>query len=92
MMTTGDPDALERRCPRLGHPVAFAYCRRHCDGEEGRCPKVLDCWWEIFDVATYFRDRLTAEEFRRLAAARPQPKAASLVELIQQARERAASE
>lgn len=91
MNATDDPDALERRCPRLGHPVAFGYCRQHCDGEDGRCTKVLDCWWEIFDVASYFRDRLTAEAFGRLSAAQPKPKVASLVELIQQARDRAAS-
>ena len=90
MIVTPDPDALERRCPRLGHSVAFAYCRQHSDGEDGRCSKVLDCWWEIFDVAAYFRDRLTAEAFARLSAAQPKPKVASLVELIQQAKARTA--
>jgi hypothetical protein len=43
------------------------------------CFKVFDCWWERFDVVA-------------LSASRPQPKVASLVELIRQARERASRE
>ncbi|MCJ8502095.1 hypothetical protein [Desulfatitalea alkaliphila] len=80
-------DAMQRRCPRLGSVVPFSYCRT--DGHpQDPCFKVLDCWWERFDVATYFQQRLTPEAFQRLAQAPPPNKVASLVDLIQQARER----
>lgn len=87
--TGGDTghDARERRCPRLGHPVTFAYCRLHA-AEKGPCFKALDCWWEIFDVAAYFKERLSEEDFARLAEAKPKPKICSILELIQQARDR----
>ena len=80
-------DLLERRCPRLGGPIAFQYCR---DGAEpGRpCFKLLDCWWEIFDVETYCRRHFSAETFSRLVDAPPPNKVAGLLDLIQQARKR----
>jgi hypothetical protein len=80
-------DVLEMRCPRLGSAVHFGYCRT-CGQEKAPCFKVLDCWWERFDVAGYFRQRLGAEAFQRLAAAPPPDKVASLVDLIHQARQR----
>ncbi|NCC95178.1 MAG: hypothetical protein EOM10_18260 [Opitutae bacterium] len=82
------PDDLQRRCPRLGGPVRFAYCRQ--TAADGRvCPKILDCWWERFDVATLMREVLSEEDFARLTADhRPPNKVASLIDLIRQARER----
>jgi hypothetical protein len=85
-----DTENLERRCPRLGGTVPFTYCR--ICGEDGTyCFKVLDCWWEYFDVAAYLREQLTDEEFQHLTATRPKPKTTSLFELIQQAKERVAN-
>ena len=81
---------LERRCPRLGGPVTFDYCRLADDGR-GPCFKVLDCWWERFDVVGYFRQRLSPSEFSRRQNPTPPNKAATLVELIRQARQRAKS-
>ena len=83
-----DPDNLERRCPRLGGDVAFGYCRT-CGENNGPCFKVFDCWWERFDVVAHMKGCLSPEAFGALSASRPQPKVASLVELIRQARERA---
>ncbi|MFZ1983048.1 MAG: hypothetical protein WAU91_01465 [Desulfatitalea sp.] len=80
-------DDLERRCPRLGSAVRFGYCRS-CEEDRRPCFKVLDCWWEQFDVAAYFRQSLSQEVFERLACPPAPNKVASLVELIQKARER----
>jgi D-3-phosphoglycerate dehydrogenase len=77
---------LVRRCPRLGGPVAFSYCLR-CEQEQP-CFKVVDCWWETFDIVQYLRDHLSAEQFDRLMDARPRPKISSLVEMIAQSRQR----
>lgn len=86
MPSSSSPDRLHRRCPRLGHWVAFEYCRIGPDGEP--CFKVLDCWWEQFDVVTYFKACLSEEAFSKLQTAKAPNKVASLVDLIQQARER----
>ena len=77
-------DDFERRCPRLGGPVAFSYCRS-CGAEARMCWKVMDCWWEYFDIQAYLREQLAPEEIDTLAQARPQPKLMSLVDLIKKA-------
>jgi len=50
------------------------------------CFKVIDCWWETFDIVRYLKDNLPEDQFEQLMVARPRPKIASLVELIEQAK------
>jgi hypothetical protein len=85
-MDTGK-DHLNRRCPRLGGPVTFHYCRQCGDGGEP-CWKVFDCWWEAFDIVSHMKACLAADQFERLLQARPKPKIDSLVDLIEQAKKR----
>lgn len=80
-------DHRKRRCPRLGDLITFGYCRT-CGEQQHPCFKVFDCWWEYFDVVTYFQERLSAEAFEALRTARPPEKIASLMDLIDQARKR----
>jgi len=80
-------DNLVRRCPRLGNPVPFDYCEI-CGDEQQPCFKILDCWWEHFDVVQYLKDNLSEDQFDHLLQARPKPKVSSLIELIEQARKR----
>lgn len=79
------PKNLVRRCPRLGNTVPFHYCEI-CGNEQQPCFKILDCWWEYFDVVQYLRDNLHEDQFNRLMDARPKPKITSLIELIEKAR------
>jgi hypothetical protein len=60
----GPPEALDTRCPRLGGTVPFRYCL--APGEPTPCFKILDCWWEIFDVVSYMQARLPPEDFESL--------------------------
>ena len=80
-------ERLVRRCPRLGNPVPFNYCEI-CDDDQQPCFKILDCWWEHFDVVQYLKDNLTEDQFNGLSEARAKPKVTSLIELIEQARKR----
>jgi len=57
-------DGLERHCRKLGHPVAFRYCRSVA--EELPCAMVADCWYEIFDVALHLRACYSPEELARV--------------------------
>lgn len=85
MSNTDNP--LTRRCPRLGGSVYFGYCEK-CGEGQTCCFKILDCWWEIFDVGRYLEDTLGPEEFRRLESLResgPKAKMASLMEIAQKA-------
>ena len=90
MINEHDQDLLH--CRRLGHEVTFGYCRQETDGKP--CRLVLDCWWEHFEVRSFLRAHLpeeTAAEVERAGASPPPPKILSLVEMIQQAKDRLAS-
>ncbi|MFO7707693.1 MAG: hypothetical protein R6V84_05925 [Desulfobacterales bacterium] len=84
-----DNGPLRRRCPRLGGPVTFGYCMG-CEHKRP-CTKIVDCWWETFDIVRYLQDQLPADRFEQLMHARPKPKIASLLELIEKARKGAQS-
>jgi hypothetical protein len=74
-------DQAHRRCPRLGGPVSFSYCRK--SGEDsGPCWKIISCWWEIFDVVSYLKETMDSSSFSALTQASPKSKIESLVELI----------
>ena len=78
-------DAREGYCRKLGHHLKFAYCRTMKDGAP--CEKILDCWFEKFDVRGFLETHYTEDEIAEIR--KPQmPKTASLLELIEQARRR----
>ena len=81
-------DERQRRCPRLGGPVTFAYCRT-CEENRQPCFKVMDCWWEIFDITAYVEENYPEDVCQKLSQARPQPKVNQLLELIEAAKRRA---
>ena len=83
-------DTRQRRCPRFGGPVIFGYCRT---GEENRqpCLKIIDCWWESFDIMAYVNGNFSEESCRELCRTRPKPKMNHLLELIEAAKKRMAS-
>jgi hypothetical protein len=83
-------DHRETRCPRLGGPVHFGYCRREA-GDNRPCFKVLDCWWPQFDVAAYFAKRLSPEDFATLGRRTPAAKITRLVDLIVRAQKNTGS-
>ncbi len=76
-------DAKTRRCPMLGHDLAFSYCRE--PGREIPCSKIFDCWWERFDITGFMRVNYPPETVAEILKPR-QPKVASLFEIIQKAK------
>ena len=81
-MKTSCPEALEIRCPRLGGTVPFRYCM--APAEPTVCYKILDCWWEVFDVTSYLKTHLPEEEFSRLLEDRNRPdRMESILELVE---------
>jgi len=87
MKTGDDKDSLEQRCPRLGGPVPFKYCRT--TGENGMpCFKIMDCWWETFDIRAYLENTLSESAFKSISEAKPPDKIASILDLIEQAKHR----
>jgi hypothetical protein len=77
-------DAHTGYCRKLGHHLEFKYCRTVNSGKP--CHLMPDCWFEKFPVAKFVEQHYTLEE--RAAFSRPpQPKIASLVDLIAKARQ-----
>jgi hypothetical protein len=92
MLTEHDQDVL-LHCRRLGHEVAFGYCRQEMGGRP--CRLILDCWWEHFDVRAFLRAHLPEEvmaDVEQAGTSPPPSKVLSLLDLIQQAKTRPASE
>lgn len=92
MLTDHDTDVL-LRCCRLGHEVAFGYCRQEMGGRP--CRLILDCWWERFDVRAFLCAHLPEEVMANVEKANTSPppsKMVSLLDLIQQTKTRLASE
>ena len=84
-------DDRQRRCPRLGGPVTFHYCRQA--GEDHLpCLQLEACWWQIFDIGAWLQDNLDAACLDRWRAARPKPKMTQILELIEEARRRSATD
>ncbi len=80
-----DFDNEERRCPLLGHQICFEYCRSA--NHEAPCRKILDCWFERFPIVDFMNEHFSQEEIARIKEP-PKNKVLSLLELIQQAKER----
>jgi hypothetical protein len=83
-MSMDEHDNRKMHCRMLGHEITFAYCRQTGEGQP--CRKILDCWFDTFDVEQFAHQYLTKEQLAAVLAP-PKPKMTSIVELIQQARQ-----
>jgi hypothetical protein len=86
-MAVDEQDSRGRRCPRLGGPVTFGYCRS-CEPDRLPCRKLLDCWWETFDILSYVREYFPEGIRTELLDPVPKPKMNHLLELIEAAQKR----
>jgi hypothetical protein len=84
-MCSTEMDDRECYCRILGHHLHFAYCRSSRDGYP--CYKILDCWFEKFDVRKFVQENFTAADIERFLQA-PKPKVQTLMTLIEQAQQR----
>jgi len=82
--STPPGDDFEIRCPKLGHHLAFSYCRAENKGLP--CFKIIDCWYGHFMVEDFLRRELEPEEWVRVFNRPPKPKVLSLIELIEEAK------
>lgn len=80
-------DDYRIRCPRLGHQIYFSYCRTENNGLP--CAKVLGCWNDHFLVEAFLTEELSHDEWEKAFNGPGKQKIATLVELIEQAKNRA---
>lgn len=82
-------EALETRCPKLGHQVAFAYCRK--EGGAVPCSRTLVCWSHRFPVEFVLRTILPPEAYEAAFGKEPKSRVENLMEAIEAAKARCAS-
>ncbi len=51
------------RCPQLGGPVQFNYCRRMNKGLP--CAQIVACWVGSFDIAEYLVQNFSEEDLKK---------------------------
>ncbi len=83
-------DDFEIRCPKLGHQIYFSYCAKENQGVP--CYRTLDCWFGHFEVEAFLKKTLTPAEWKAAFTNPPKPKIASLLEMIEQAKNRQTKE
>jgi len=76
-------DNKETRCPMLGHPVPFSYCRNLNNFLP--CCRIMDCWFEKFDIQLFIHANYTDEQINIIFSP-PKPKMEQIIELIQASR------
>ena len=76
-------DPEEGYCRKLGHHLAFGYCRRVNQGLP--CALARDCWYESFPVAEFLASHYTEEELARVTAPAA-PKLAAILAAASRAR------
>jgi len=77
-------DHRQLRCPRLGHEVAFAYCRQ--EGITRPCPRIVRCWEGFLPVENFLREALGEEQWHEFCSQVPPDKMTSLLDLIAKAK------
>ena len=78
-----DHDREQSYCRKLGHHLAFGYCRGVNQGLP--CALARDCWFERFPVAEFLAANYTEEELARADAPAPS-KLASILAAASRAR------
>jgi hypothetical protein len=74
----------EIRCPRLGGPVNFQYCRN--ERGDRPCHRALTCWQSLFDAESYFLGIMDKEDFETCFFSEQPTRMESLLTLIEQAK------
>ncbi len=72
------------RCPKLGGPVTFSYCRVESTGRP--CSRAINCWSAYFDAEGLFRSHMSPEQFAQCFFSPPKSKMSTILELIEQAK------
>jgi hypothetical protein len=77
-------DAKERwRCPMLGGPVTFGYCRRFNEGLF--CARLLECWIQQLPLVEFLKAHYAPEEIRAAFAAENKGRLARMMEAVEEA-------
>ncbi|MBZ0256804.1 hypothetical protein K8I31_12130 [bacterium] len=69
------------RCPQLGGPVTFDYCRRM--NKKLPCYNLFRCWGEKLDLQTWLTENFTQEEIQQAMEKPANMRIQSIFDVIQ---------
>jgi len=73
------------RCPRVGGPVNFKFCRS--ENNLLPCRWIVGCWYTRINIEEFLNGHFSKEDLHRTST-QPKPKIESLMELMEKARKR----
>jgi hypothetical protein len=79
-------DGKEIRCPKLGHELTFAYCRR--EAGDMPCARIVRCWESFFPVENFLRETMEADNWNTFCRQSLPDKMTTLLDLIEKAKAR----
>lgn len=92
MPDDADPNAIDRfdaeeqwRCPMLGGPVSFRYCRTMNGGLP--CSRVLGCWLQRLPLVEFLKANYSPDQLQQALATKPKGRIERMVEGVENAAE-----
>jgi len=76
-------DELSRRCPPLGGPVPFKYCRTV--NRKLPCGRILLCWGGKIDIPAFLEANYKEEELKAVFERDPRTKVQKIVQMADEA-------
>ncbi|MEW6238363.1 MAG: hypothetical protein AB1656_23510 [Candidatus Omnitrophota bacterium] len=84
--TLTEYDALEIwRCPQLGGPVTFEYCRRM--NARLPCHQLMRCWEKRMDIQTYLNENFSRKEIGHAFSSPPPSRMGTIFDVLKQVAE-----
>jgi hypothetical protein len=71
------------RCPTLGGPVHFGYCRKMNDGLP--CAKLLECWLQRLPLVDFLKTHYSPDEIQTAFTAKRKGRLTRMLETIESA-------
>ncbi len=72
------------RCPMLGGPVNFGYCRKVNDGLP--CAKLLECWLQRLPLVEFLKTHYSPDQIQTAFATKRKDRVARMMEAVDNAR------
>lgn len=76
-------DELSRRCPSLGGPVPFKYCRTV--NRKLPCLKILQCWGGKIDIPLFLEKNYSEEELEKAFTPDTRTRVQKIVQIAEEA-------
>ena len=79
-------DELTMRCPSLGGPVPFKYCRTM--NTKLPCARILPCWAGKVDIPAFLESNYSEEELETAFQHDPRTRVQKIIQIAEEARKK----